>query len=107
MPKIKFYDHLTFYLSSLQKSVDKCANPGGRGSKTSVTVGQNQSFYKIRLILILGMELKIQVIWTTRCKVMAKYRVLFFNWLSVRLHSKSDQKSLSVRIYLSKKTRDF
>ena len=31
MPKIKFYDHLTFYLSSLQKSVDKCANPGGRG----------------------------------------------------------------------------
>ena len=50
MPKIKFSDHLIFYSSSLRRPVDEFATPlggaggSGLGSKTLVTVGQNQLF---------------------------------------------------------------
>ena len=50
-PKIKFYDHLIFYLSSLPRRFDEFAPPfrgrggeGVEGSKTLVRVGQNQFF---------------------------------------------------------------
>ena len=41
--------------------------------------------YKVVLILILGMEPKNQVIWTTCCKVMAKYISIYFtkSWFPV------------------------
>ena len=50
-------------------------------SKTLVTVGQNQLLQKLRksYILILGMKPKNQVIWTTRCRVMAKYTSIHFD----------------------------
>ena len=50
MPKIKFYDHLIFYLLHYDEALTSLRPPpggGGRGeggSKTLVTDGQNQLF---------------------------------------------------------------
>ena len=67
--KIKFSNDLISYFSSLRRRVDQFMTPRGAGVEDVWS-----------LILILGMEPKNQVIWTTRCKVMAKYDI--FRYIS-------------------------
>ena len=53
----------------------------GGGSKILVTVGQNQLFLENKVVINFDFRYgaKKQVIWTTSCKVMAKYISIYFD----------------------------
>ena len=77
MPHIKFYDHLLPFFTP-KRHWRVCKPPGVKnlGNSWSKSIVLEN---KVAINFILGMEPKNQVIWTTRCRVMAKYTSIHFD----------------------------